>query len=152
MSLKIEYSTPYELIEIFKTHPEDVAETDRLCANANKKVDDLSMELEIVTAEIIDEIINKRNVPPSAKQEVRRAEVQLDNRWQIKKKRLNKAVEQATILQGKSKGMFIRGRLLEIIGKIELRSLFGSPEVYYDNRNPETKVKDLVNHLDLPDE
>lgn len=148
MTLKIEYGTLYELMEIFKNHPEDVAEIDRLAAEANKKVDDLTMKLEILTAELVDEISKKRKVPASAKQEVRRAEIQMDNRWKLLRSRLNEAIEESLILQGRSKGMFIRGRMLELLGKIELRN-FGDPTVYIDNRNPDTKVNSLEDKVDL---
>lgn len=151
-SLKIDYETPHELMEIFRQHPREVAEIDRQCAEANKKVDDLNMKLEIITAEIIDEIVKRDKIPPSARQEVRRGMVQLDIRWQKIRRKLNEAIEQATILNGRSKGMFMRGRLLEMLGKVELRSFFGEPTVYRDNRNPDTKSKEMSDNLEMPDE
>lgn len=150
-SLRINYGSIFELIQIFCNHPEEVAETDRLAALAQKKVDDIVMQMEILTARLVDEICKKRKVPASARQEVRRAEIQLDRTWIKKKKELNEAIEQASILQGRSKGLFVRGRLLEMIGKIELRTTFGYPTVKEEDADFRN-LTDLTDNLELPEE
>ena len=150
-SLRISYSSIFELIQIFCNHPEEVAETDRLAAKAQRRVDDLSMQMEILTSEIVSKIVEDKKIPPSARNEIRRSEAPKDTRWQSIKKELNEAIEQASILQGRSKGLFIRGRLLEMLGKIELRTTFGYPTVRGDDMDFEN-LTNLTDNLELPEE
>jgi len=150
-SLRINYGSIFELIQIFCNHPEEVAETDRLAAKAQRNVDDLNMNLEILTSEIVSKIVEDKKIPPSARNEIRRSEAPKDLRWQSIKKELNEAIEQASILQGRSKGLFVRGRLLEMIGKIELRTTFGYPTVKEEDADF-GNLTDLTDNLELPEE
>lgn len=155
-SLKIEYGSTHELFETFKRHPQEVELEYKQYADANKDLDTANMELEIVTAEIVKEIceerFKKKSPSASAKQEIRRAEVQLDPRWKIKKNKVIDATSEALVLKGRINGMYSRSNILELLGKAELKMMYIDPTVFRDNRNPDTKLEAIEDDLDLPEE
>jgi len=151
-SLKIEYSSTHELAELFKAYPKQAADIYNLYAKALRLENDLTTELAILTSEIVSDIVEKRNIPPSARQEIRRSEVPNDKRWQKIQRKLNKAIENTMILNGAVNGMYAKKLSLEYLGKLELKIMFGDPTIYRDNRNPDTKVRDLEKYIDLPGE
>ena len=150
--LKISYGSAYELVELLKKHPEEIGKYHKLYTQAQKKVDDLTMQLEITTAEIIKEICEERNVPPSAKQEVRRAEVQLDKRWQILTKRLNLAKMKTGILYGRLQGLYTRRAMFDKISNFEQKWMYAGIPIYKDKRNMETKQENAIDGAHLPEE
>lgn len=156
MSLKIEYSSTHELFEIFKNFPDEKEKTKIQHALAQEELDTANMELAITTAEIIDEICKKRfkgkDAPATARQEIRRAEVQLDIRWKKCTKRVIEANKNANILAGRLQGMWDRGTVLEMLGKAELKMMYIDPTVVRDNRRPDTKANEMDDHLDYPKE
>ena len=152
MTLKIEYASKYELLELCRKHPENVEETQRDYANAQAELDTANMELEICTAELVDEICKTRTVPATAKQEIRRAEIQLNPKWKLAKQKAISANTNALILKGAVNGMFARTAFLQIIAKTELRvQFYDTQTMNRDNTLPETKAKRASESLDLPD-
>lgn len=143
--LKIEYGSLYEFMNLLKKHPMELGVVHTLYSKAQKEVDDLRMELEILTAEIVDEICTERTVPPSAKSELRRAEVQLDNRWKKMSKKLNIATEKANILFGRLQGLYARRAMLEKLADFEKRLTYSDRPIY---KNPISAMEGV----ELPDE
>ena len=148
--LKISYGSTYELMELLKNHPKEVADTHRLYAEANKVADDARMELEILIADLVAEVCESRKVPPSAKQEVRRAEIQTDIRFKKATKKLNKATADMLTLKGRVSGMFDRKVMLESLARFEHKLMYGGPNIY-DNRGSDRKVNDASADMELPD-
>jgi len=152
MTLKINYASKYELLELCRQHPENVEQVQRDYADAQHELDTANMELEICTAELVDKICKERKVPATAKQEVRRAEIQLDPKWKSAKQKVIAANTNALILKGAVNGMFARTAFLQIIAKTEFRvQFYDTQTMHRDNTLPETKAKQASESLDLPD-
>lgn len=148
--LKIEYGSTFELTNLLKNHPKEVGKAHKLYAQANRKVDDAKMELEIFIAEFVKEVCEQRKVPASAKQEIRRAEVQLDPRWKKLTKKLNEATENMLILKGRINGLYDRRSMLERISRFEERFMYDGNTIYRDNRGSDRKVNDASEGIELP--
>jgi len=125
--LSIEYSSPYELETVIRNHPQLEDECNRVYAEALKELRKSELELEILISEIVEEICSKRNVPPSAKSEVRRVEVPLDKRYKKLKLKCIDAETKANILRGAVKAASARGYCLTELGRMTLKSMMGGP-------------------------
>ena len=151
-SLRISYGSAYELLEIMKKHPREVGKYHKLYVLAQKKVDDLTMDLAIFTAEFVDEKCRERKVPASARQEIRRAEVQLDIRWQKISKKLNATKMVAGILNGRLQGLYARRSMLDKIADFEKKWMYAGVPIYKDNSGVERKTGDAMDDVQLPDD
>ena len=129
-----------------------IIDKERVHTGMPKKVDDAKMQLEILVAQLVDEICQSRKVPPSAKQEVRRAEIQMDQRWKDATEKLNKAKKQQLILQGRLDGMYDRRTMLDRLARFEEKLMYSGAPIYKDNRHADTKAEDVGSNLDLPEE
>lgn len=94
----------------------------KAAAVAQKNVDILTFELELLTGDILQDILSKRKVPPSAISEVRRTEVPLDERYVEKRMELINATETLNTLLGAVRAMDSRsyrlGDLTELKKKL----------------------------------
>jgi len=148
-NLSINYSSPYELEEVIRKHPELEDEYNRVYAEALKVQRIAELELEILISEIVDEICSKRNVPPSAKSEVRRTEVPLDKRYKKLKMKCIETETQANILKGAVKAVAARGYCLTELGRMTIKSMGGGPFVMKDQQYLNYNVtKDLGTKMD----
>jgi len=122
-NLSIEYTSPYELEEIIKKHPEIEDEYNRIYAEAIKELRDAELELEILISELVDEICKSRSVPPSAKSEVRRTEVPLDKRYKKLRQKCIVAEMKVNVLKGSVKAVSARGYCLTELGRMTMKSM-----------------------------
>jgi len=119
--LTIHTESAFALLEDLKSHAKLQAKYYRWSSQAQKKVDDLSLKLEIISAGIIQELIGQaenegKSIPASAKMEIRKVDIFKDARYQLAKSRLNSAMEEMNYLQGLTRAFEGRGyRLKEII-------------------------------------
>ena len=119
--LEIHTENAAALLNDLKDHARLQAKYYRWATKAQKDVDDLNLKLEIITADIIQELIERaeregKPIPPSAKGELRRVDFCKDSRYQLAKSRLNSAMQELLYLQGLTRAFEGRGyRLKEVI-------------------------------------
>ena len=133
--IEIDTSSAYQLELALKTHAQKEKKYHKWYAQANHEVNDLSLNLEITIAEIVEDIIKDYNkkgktIPPSAKGEIRKAEVPKDPRYKIDKSRLNKAIANKEYLFGLTKAWASRGYRLAELVHLMVRQFSGDPIVY----------------------
>lgn len=95
----------------------------RACAEAQKMVDTLNFQLDLLSGEILQEITTKKKIPPSALSEIRRSEVPLDERYKVKKYELIDATETLNILLGTVKSFESRSYRLGDIAEMKKKLL-----------------------------
>lgn len=119
--LRIHTSSLFALSEDLRDHAHLEAKYYTWYAEAQKKVDDLDLEVEITTAEVLNDIFRRhveegKPVPASGKAEVRKTELADDTRYKIIKRKLNEAIEEKNILFGLVKSWGSRShRLTELV-------------------------------------
>ena len=123
--LEIHTENAAALLGDLKDHARLQAKYYRWSSKAQKNVDDLSLKLEIVAADIIQEIIEKSDkpIPASAKGELRKVDIFKDARYQLAKSRLNSAMEEMNYLQGLTRAFEGRGYRLKEVVTLVSRSL-----------------------------
>ena len=95
----------------------------RAAAEAQKNLDRLTFELELLSSQILQEILTTKKVPPSAISEVRRSEVPLDKRFIEKKMEVIEANEILNVLKGAVDAMNARSYRLGDIAELKKRLL-----------------------------
>ena len=95
----------------------------RAAAEAQKNIDTLTFELELLSSQILQEILTTKKVPPSAISEIRRSEVPLDERYIEKKMEVIAANETLNILRGAVDAMNARSYRLGDIAELKKRLL-----------------------------
>jgi len=133
--LKIHNESMFALEKEIKTFPVKSANVYKLKAEAIKKVADLSLRLEIITAQIMVEILKKaeddgKPYPPSSRAEVRRMQVPLDKRYIRAKRDLNVAIFVKDNLEGLAKSFESKGYMLKELSDISDRVHMNEPAVY----------------------
>lgn len=135
--LFIDDSSMFALETSLKTYPSTLEKYSRMASQAIKEVDKVTMELEIVTAELIDELCQLyqakegKAFPPSGISEVRRSFVPLCRRWKKKKIELHEVTETMNIIKGALKAYEARGFKTQELFKIALKRLFGENTAGY---------------------
>lgn len=104
---------------------------------ANKQVDQLELQLEVIIATIVDELCKnaeekKKPIPPSAIGELRKSKVPLDKRYQKIKTKLADAHETAYLLNGLVRSWNGRGFRLDRISKMNERDVYNQ-NTYFNN-------------------
>ena len=122
----IDNSSSWHLSECLRKHPTLEGKYQRKLSDAIKYLDDLTFSLEIITAEIAEEIFKQAEdsgspIPASGKDAVLKGRVRLDKRYQKIRKELNVAKYEVSILKGFVKSMDSRGWRLREICKLEER-------------------------------
>lgn len=120
----------------------------RMYAEAFRAAQEAEMRLEIVTAEIVEELFSVAKaagspIPPSSRSEIRRSKVPVDPRWQEAKSAWIVANETANIMTGAIKSLYSKGFRLNSIQKMVERQLFNAQEPGGDkvtNRNIENRM------------
>ena len=119
--LKIDYSSVYALERELITFPEKLAKYHKLAAKAITEVDRLNLKLEVMTAQILEQIQEEavergKPYPPTAVQELRKSKVPLNPKYKKLKLKLIEAVENKNILNGVVKSIEAKGyRLQELV-------------------------------------
>lgn len=119
--LKIDYSSVYTLERELITFPEKLAKYHKLAAKAITEVDRLNLKLEVMTAQILEQIQEEavergKPYPPTAVQELRKSKVPLNPKYKKLKLKLIEAVENKNILTGVVKSIEAKGyRLQELV-------------------------------------
>ena len=130
IKLSIDNSSLYALENELLDYPRQLGELHRVYSQAIKKVDKLTLELEILTAKILEEVQENaeskgRPYPPSSLQEVRKTKVPLDKRYKRLKLQLIQAIEEKNVLGGLVKAYEAKGyRLQELIQLANKRTDF----------------------------
>ena len=95
----IDTSSVYNIEQELAGLPDKQDKATKVRAQAIKEVDILQMEFDILIAEIVTEICNKKEIKTvSGKSEIRKVDVLLDIRYKRKRKMLIKATENKNIL------------------------------------------------------
>lgn len=130
IKLSIDNSSLYALENELLDYPRQLGELHRVYSQAIKKVDELTLELEVLTAKILEEVQEDaerkgRPYPPSSLQEVRKTKIPLDKRYKRLKLRLIQAIEEKNVLGGLVKAYEAKGyRLQELIQLANRRTNF----------------------------
>lgn len=140
--LTIHFESIFALENELKEHSNLQNEAHKAFAVANREVNQLTLEVEVKTAEIVDRICRDENIPPSARAEVRRSRVALDKEWQALRWKLNEAIENKDIMEGLSKSWEGRGFRLSELAELAKRLLWDEPRVY-DNKKRESEEERL---------
>ena len=101
--VKIDNSSTWHLSECLKSHPKTEGKYHKKLSDAIKILDDLTFELEIITAEIAEEIIDKaeedgRTIPASGKEFVLKVMIKKDERYQELRRGVIKAKYNVSVL------------------------------------------------------
>ena len=138
--LEIHTENAAALLGDLKDHARLQAKYYRWASQAQKRVDDLSLKLEMAIVEIIEEIIHEaedkgKPIPYSSRSELKRIAVPKDERYQLSKNRLNSAMEEMNYLQGLVRAFEAKGFRLQEVVRLMFNQL----------RDPEVRVysKDL---------
>jgi hypothetical protein len=132
--LEINTDNPYAFEKTLKEHAHLEADYTRAYAKAQREVDDLTFQLELTTAEIVEDLKTKseKAIPASGWAELRRVQAVLDPEYIKVREDLIKATETLNILKGFVEAFGSRGyRLLEI-AKIQERLMQGPLRSYED--------------------
>jgi hypothetical protein len=113
----------------------------RAYSQAFRKVQEAEMHLDIVTAEIVEELFTNAAdmgspLPPSSRSEIRRSKVPVDERWQTAKREWISANEHANIMSGAIHALRSKGFRLNSIQKMVENQLFNSTEPGQDTPSP----------------
>lgn len=103
----------------------------RLYAQAIKEEQSALLDLEVTTAEVVEDILKQAErsgspIPPSARSEVRRSKVPLDPRWRKAKREWIDKQELVNLMYGAFKSMASKGYRLNHIQKMVERQLFNT--------------------------
>jgi hypothetical protein len=119
--LTIHTESLFALSEDLRDHAQLESKYYTWYAEALKKVDGLVLDVEIVTAEVLNDIFKRHEdagkpVPASGKAEVRKTELANDPRYILTKRKLNTAMEDKNVLFGLVKAWGSRShRLTELV-------------------------------------
>ena len=124
--LEIDNSSIYTLEKGLVDYSSKLADCHKMYAEAIKKVDDLTLRVEIIIAEVVQELEGVADrkgkpFPPSSIQEVRRTKVPLNKKYRRIKKELAEAVEQKNILGGLVKAFESKGYRLQELVNLAIR-------------------------------
>lgn len=151
--LRIHTESAYSLEQDLKNHPNLVADYYRWYAQAIVEADQASLDLEVISAEILEEILEGyekkgKTIPPSAKSEVRKSEVPLDKRYQKAKKNASQAFARKEYLKGLLRSWSDRShRLTEIVDMMSRQLYYDSPK--YTTRNLEKRAEKSIDNMEL---
>lgn len=156
--LEIDDSSPFALNEELKHHSQKAAHWQREYAHAVKKVGDLNLKLEVLVATIIQELCEEaegsgRPIPQTARGELRKNKVPLDNRYQDARRELNEAIETRDLLKALAQAFGSRsGRLRDMSQLME--NLMRSNPRLFNKTGPRTstKMKHASEKLDYGEE
>jgi len=116
LEFEIKFDSVYDLERELRTYSRKYNEYLRLAKEATTRVNDLTLELKILSAKIIEKIRKEEKIPPSALGEIRKSRIFLDKDFQKKMKELNRATEDKDYIDGLVKSWEARGyRLQELV-------------------------------------
>jgi hypothetical protein len=146
--LIIDNSSIHSLVEELRAHPRKEAKYQRFAAQASKEVARIELELEVLTAELIDRAVKETNsTSASARQELRKGGIAKYPEYQAKKKELYEAREVSDILSGLVSAWTSRGYRLMEITKITDRAMLDGPRVYRTGESLKKQTDELAEEI-----
>jgi len=158
--LEIHYESIFALEKELREYSKRGAKYYRAYAKAIREVNDLTLEVKIIVAEIVNELIIKsekegRNIPYSARSELKNTNVPLDKRYQLIFKKLNRTIERKDFLSGLVEAWSARSHRLSELARLSDRLMFNEPRVYTENlkeityKSPDVKLSELEGKLNF---
>jgi len=150
--LDVDNSSLYELEQELKKFPRQEGEVQRLYSETVKLTNELITQLEIVTSQMVERIIeryeaNGQKVSFSAKDIIRKNEVPLESEYQKVKRQLDDANTQKTYLLGLCKAMASKShRLTELIN---LMLKYRHDELYIPKTNKRFEDLATIDGMDM---
>ena len=138
--LSIEFSSVFELEKILKQHSVTEARYQKAFAEAAREVDTLTLQVAILSAEIVNEMIAEyvskagKPFPITGRGELRKM-IPLDKRYQKVMKRLIEATFRLNTFKGLSFTWGHRSTRLEELSRFANRTMFDGLEVRGDRMN-----------------
>lgn len=116
----------------------------RTYAQAFRQLQEAEMRVDVITAQIVDELLREAAalgspIPPSARSELRRSKVPLDPRWQEAKQKWIEANERSNIMSGAINALRSKGYRLNSIQKMVERQLYNTTESGQTPARPTTR-------------
>ena len=135
LDIEINISSIFELEKELRLHPKRESKYFRWAAQAQKELDEAKLELEIVSAEIMNEIVEnaKKPIPASGLAETRKMKLPLDSRYTKARRKVISCEERVGILNGLVHSWSSRSHRLTELAKISDRILWNEP-VVRDNK------------------
>jgi len=133
--IEIDNSSAWHLSECLKNHPRLEGDYQRILSDAIKDLDTLTLQLEIITAEIAEGIFKAaeeagNTIPASGRDSVLKSTVKLDERYQKLRKGVIEAKHKVGVIKGFVKGFDSRGYRLREICNLEEKKMKGEPTYY----------------------
>jgi hypothetical protein len=138
--LDIQYNSIFDLEKELRNSSCNGAKYYRWYAQSIRKVADLELDLEIMSARLVDKICREENISNSARSEVRRSRIFLDDKFIKLKVKYNEALEEKEYLRGLVETWNAREYRIKELSRLSDRLLWNEPRVY-DNRQNTTRSK-----------
>lgn len=146
--LTIHNESIFSLEEDLKMHSRLERKYHKWYAQSIKAVSDLTLELEVIQAEIMDEIRKETSPPPSSWQEIRRSQIPGDLRYRKIKRKLNEATETKDYLYGLTVAWGSRGYRLKELVSLSSRLLWDEPRIK-GGKNLNERLDDIGNKMSI---
>ena len=155
--ISIDNSSPFKLEQEVLDHSRKEAKYYRAWAIANKELENKMLELDVLIAELVDEIRIKameigKPIPPSALSEIRRSIVPKSKRYKAKKEEVIEANEKANILSGLAKAWVGRGYRFSDLIELSKPVLRDGPMVYQSGQKGMKKAEEILDKYEKNDD
>jgi hypothetical protein len=146
--LDINTASLFSLEKELKESSRKEAKYIRWASQASRKVNDLTLELDVLSAQVVDEICRQENITNSNRAEVRKTKINTDKRIIKKRNELNNALEEKEYLDKLvktwvSRGFNVRG-LVELGEKIMITEPLGQSYYSKKKRNEEKQLDEIM--------
>lgn len=125
----IKCSSAFELEQELREYSDVYSDILRALKQANEEVSKYSIELEMLVAQLVEEIRVNEKTPPSAVDKLRKTRVPLDERYQLKKQRFDRAVINKNYIYGLMKAWESRGYRLGELVELSKNIMFPEPRI-----------------------
>ena len=147
--LLIHNESLYALEGEVKDHSKRSAKYHRYAALAVKEMESIQLSLDIITAEIVDDICKQaeedgRPIPPTGRAEVRRTQVPLDKAYCKLRRKLIKATSYANLFTGLTYDWAYRNKRLGELVRLSERTLWNEPHITIDGDGKVTSLDDRL--------
>ena len=144
--LQVDNSSIFALVEELKNHSRKESKYSRFAANANKIVSELSLQLKIIEAELVEEEMKKQSSSSaSLRQEIRKSIVK-EPKYREAYLALSEAQETSDIMRGLVNSWVGRGYQLREIAKLAGYTMSDGPKVYVGS--PYKKSEEALDKLE----
>lgn len=132
--LDIDNSSPYALEQELRGFPKLLFTVHQACSTAVRELEDLELELKILTSDVIAEIYSQKDPkppPPSMRGEVRQSMVPANKKWQELSKKIIAHRQDVNNLKGLVESHEARGyRISELCSMTQKQLRMDEPRVY----------------------